>query len=336
MKRFALVLLASLPCKAALAQERANESSALVYFDPIVFHNMTLVPVATLDPGPHARYTLLEAGLEDKSLSVRELKGSSGEAEVNAVEIKNRGQLAAFLLGGEMILGGKQDRIIQSDTVLPNDGKWHKVAVFCVEQGRWAGRSMEFSGGNAMAHSELRKAAMSGDQGKVWEEVQRKNATHGTSSDTQTYRRTVQNSDLRKKVAHHVSALVSKMPKDEKLAGFVFGINGKIEVADLFGNPILFRDLEEKLVSSYVLAALEKEEVKDAASKLDKKGAEGFLGKARGGTKQSSTSSVRAKTFKKKSNVAFGDETIDEGSGKTLKESYLPEPEENAAPSSSK
>ncbi|MBI4814745.1 MAG: hypothetical protein HY791_00725 [Deltaproteobacteria bacterium] len=330
MNRRWTLLLSLFWAGASAAQDRSNESGGLVYLDPISFHNMTLVPVATLAPGPHARYTLLEAGLEDKTLSVREIRGQSGEAEVNAVEVRNRGKLAAFLLGGEMILGGKQDRIIQSDTVLPNDAKWRKVAVFCVEQGRWQGQSMEFRGGNALAHAELRKAALTGDQGQVWQEVARKNATHGTTSETQTYRRTVQNAELRKRVAHHVSAVITQLPKDERLAGFVFGINGQIEVADLFGNPVLFGDLREKLVSSYVLAALEKSEDAASAKKLDKAGAEKFLGKARAGNKDAPSSSGRAKVYKKKAIGSIGTETVDEGSGKTLKESYLPEPEETA------
>jgi hypothetical protein len=119
---------------------------AVEYGDPVTYQNITLVPVHTKSTGPFQRYTLLESGLGEETFEVRELSGQADEAQVSEVEVKNKGKHPVFLLGGEMILGGKQDRIIQADTVVPNDDKWQKVAVFCVEQGRWDGRNMKFTG----------------------------------------------------------------------------------------------------------------------------------------------------------------------------------------------
>ena len=42
------------------------------------------------------------------------------------------------------------------------------------------------------------------------------------------------------------------MPRDIQLAGVVFAINGDIRVADLFGNPLLFGKLQNKLLTAYV------------------------------------------------------------------------------------
>jgi hypothetical protein len=163
-----------------------------------------------------------------------------------------------FILGGEMILGGKQDRILQTDAILPADGKWVRVPVFCVEHGRWNGGKMEFASGGAIAHGTLAQAAMTGDQGKVWEEVARKNAVEGTANETDTYRRTVQDGKLREKITAHRAALKAKLPRG-RLAGFVFAVNGEVRVADLFGNPVLLDALQDKLLSAYVLEALEDE-----------------------------------------------------------------------------
>ncbi len=299
----------------------APDSDGLVFGAPVAYHNMTLVPVTTRAKGPFVRYDLLETGLAARTLSIRELAGRSDEASVNAVEIRNRGQRPVFLLGGEMILGGKQDRIIQSDTVVGNNGKWHRVAVFCVEQGRWRGRKMAFSAGNALAHGGLQAAALTGSQSKVWEEVSRKNMAHGTENSTQTYRRTIQNEDVRRQIANYRGELRKLLPKDGTLAGFVFGINGQIRVADLFGNPPLLADLQDKLLSAYILEALEHEVAPDAQP-VQKDAAEQFFDTARKAPRQAPKRSGRAKVWKKRGKGFVGSETLDEATGSPVRESY--------------
>ena len=288
---------------------------------PLTYHNMTLVPVTTAEAGPFERFTLLEAGLTKKTLRVREIAGNSNEAQVNAVQIKNTGKLAAFILSGEMILGGKQDRIMANDTVVPSDGKWHKVEVFCVEQGRWRGRKMQFERGSALAHGQLRKAAISGRQSAVWDEVSRKNTAHGTNNPTQTYRRTVQNRQLRERVSRFRQELVRQLP-DAQLSGFVFAINGETRVADLFSNPLLFSDLQDKLLSAYILEALE-HQVNPRAKKIKKGDAAKFYKDAKKAKSYESRVSGRSKNLKKRSKRVVGTETVDNKSGRTLKESYL-------------
>lgn len=292
------------------------------FHDPVVFHNITLVPVSLQDTGPFERFTLLEEGLKKKTLRVRELAGQSDQAQVQAVQVRNTGALAAFVLSGEMILGGKQDRILSNDTVIPNDGKWHQVEVFCVEQGRWQGQRMQFEASAALAHAQLRKAAMAGTQGDVWAEVQRKNAVHGTSSETQTYRRTVQNAELRRKVAHHRQALVRQLP-DTPLSGFVFAVNGEVRVADMFNNPVLFADLQDKLLSAYILEALE-QQARPGGKALDKVKAKAFYEDAKKAPSVETKTSGQAFTTKKRKKGVVGTETK-VGDGKVLKESYLAE-----------
>lgn len=301
---------------------RAKKASELVYGEPIRFHNLSLVPVGTTNTGPFQKYTLLEQGLRAKTVAVRELNGRSGDAQVSAVEVRNAGRHPIYLLGGEMILGGKQDRIVSQDTVVPPNKKWTNVAVFCVEQGRWTGQNMRFRSGSALAHVALRRAAMSGDQSKVWAEVARKNLKHGTQSSSGTYRRTIQNAKVRAKIAPYRRKIAGLMPKNIKLAGVVFAINGRIRVADLFGNPVLFKDLQDKLLSAYVLEALG-EQVDRRARPVSKAAAKAWLGKARKAKKVRYKKQGRSVNFKKETPNSIGNETMDQGTGKTVRETYI-------------
>lgn len=106
---------------ASPAAIRAKSANVLSFDEAIRFKNISIVPVSTSDQGPFENYTLLEEGLAQKTLTIRELKGNSHSAEVSEVEVRNKGEYPVYFLGGEMILGGKQDRIIQADTVIEND-----------------------------------------------------------------------------------------------------------------------------------------------------------------------------------------------------------------------
>ena len=307
---------------ASPAAVKAKEASDLVFGKPIHYQNLSIVPVGTTRKGPFKRYTLMEVGLRDKTLEVRELKGNSGEARVSAVEVRNSGNQPVYLLGGEMILGGKQDRIIQQDTVVSNSRKWNKVSVFCVEQGRWRGQNMKFSAGRAVAHLKLQKAVMKGGQSDVWAEVARKNLERGTQNSTSTYRRTIQNNKVRRKIAPYRKKLTSMLPADIKLAGVVFAINGKIQVADLFGNPLLFGQLKNKLMTAYILEALGHQVVPNAPA-VSVRGARHFLRRASKAKKVriQGKASGRAINYKRKGKGFVGTEAYDPATGETLRQS---------------
>src|SRR5205823_4196418 len=130
-----------------------------------------------------AEYLTLRAGLERKEVRVEELGGGGS---VNTLRVTNQSRRPLLLLGGEIVLGGQQDRVISRDTVLA-PGQSAEVAVFCVEHGRWSGgRSFTTAGG--LAEGNLRARARYGkNQSAVWDQVARKNKALGAESDTGTY-----------------------------------------------------------------------------------------------------------------------------------------------------
>jgi hypothetical protein len=95
-----------------------------------------------------------------------------GGAEVNRLVLINRGKRPVILLAGEIVSGGKQDRIVGKDRIVPVGGAPLPLDVFCVEQGRWTGGSAKFAAANTMVHPSVReKAAVDADQTKVWAAV---------------------------------------------------------------------------------------------------------------------------------------------------------------------
>src|SRR5262249_23689989 len=74
-----------------------------------------------------------------------ELLAFSGSADVNHLMVVNRGDKPLYLMPGEVIVGGYQDRTIAEETILAANGKAASVNVYCVEHGRWGGRDIASS-----------------------------------------------------------------------------------------------------------------------------------------------------------------------------------------------
>jgi hypothetical protein len=223
--------------------------------EPVLAYNLAVVPLRTRRGPPYDDYTVLEEAQAARKVEVREVSEGGSVPELS---VRNRDERPMYLLGGEVLLGGKQDRMVQSDVVL-DPSERRRVPVVCVEQGRWEGQDLSFRPGVAVAHPDLRRAALFSEQGAVWSEVARKSEVSGVSSETGTYRRVLQDANLRKRIGQYLDEIQAKLPHDERMAGLAVAINGELEVVDLFDSPKLYGKLERKLLASYVLAAIEKQ-----------------------------------------------------------------------------
>ena len=154
--------------------------------DPIRYENLTVFPVlgrqsadtagfATLDEGLSAGQVIVTEGGSEMIRRSRDghpvaTPAQSG-ASVNQLVLINRGSKPLLLLAGELVSGGKQDRIISKDRVVPPGAAPLPLDVFCVEAGRWTGGA-QFSAGKLMVHPSVREqAAITKQQDKVWQAV---------------------------------------------------------------------------------------------------------------------------------------------------------------------
>jgi hypothetical protein len=109
---------------------------------PKTYRNLTLIPVYDTAARSTARYLTLDEGLKRKLVKVKEA-GDGGD--VNRLLVSNLGDDPLYIMSGEIVLGGQQDRCMGADTIIPARKKNVPVTVFCVEHGRWDGRA-EFGG----------------------------------------------------------------------------------------------------------------------------------------------------------------------------------------------
>ena len=119
---------------------------------PLTHKNLTVFPVLADDSTAGRDLITLDEGLRSGKVIITEL-GADGrsrtinrrqirdDAEVNRLALTNRSGKALLLIAGEIIIGGKQDRIVGHDCIIEASNTPVPLDVFCVEHGRWSGGS---------------------------------------------------------------------------------------------------------------------------------------------------------------------------------------------------
>lgn len=137
-------------------------------------------------------YRTLEEALAANAAEVTERPGT---ARVGTLALTNRSAERIFLLGGEVLRGGKQDRMVNTD-VLVDAGSQVEIPVSCVERGRWTHISPGFQPGStatptmrcvlseSVTRSYIAGGTPTSNQGSVWHEVDTAAASLGTHSPT--------------------------------------------------------------------------------------------------------------------------------------------------------
>jgi len=219
--------------------------------------NLTLFLVTARGAAvPRVGLTLDQAVARDL-IEVTELKDS----DVNRLRVHSAAKEPVFAMAGEMLRGGKQDRILADDLVIPA-GAELVVPVFCVEHGRWsgaAGRGERFSTGHSLASAEVRGAGRAG-QGAVWSRVEESQARLRAPSTTGALRSVHDSEEVRQHMKPYLSALSDLPDEDAKACGVVAMVDHEMLAADLFSSPSLFRQLWPDLLEAYVIDALEQVE----------------------------------------------------------------------------
>ncbi len=305
---------------------------------PIESGNLLLFPVVRADGKSIAEtpFITLDEGLKSGEVEVTEAgrarglvrprNGGNPQApdnayrgdEVNTLVLVNHSKRPLLLLAGEIVTGGKQDRIIAKDRIVPADADPIDLSVFCIEPGRWTGSSSTFgvAGKSAaksfMVQPEVRERAMAEqDQQQVWNsvngaisqmEVAAAPASSGSSGGfgrgasaprtlgTSSYAKAMQDKAVSEKVDEAAAPVMNAREqvlaklRDEHAIGVVVAVRGEIIWADLFASTDLLSRYWTKLVRSYAAESLTEGENHAAPSVAD---AQHFLDEPSSGTENS-------------------------------------------------
>jgi hypothetical protein len=266
---------------------------------PIRHGNLTVFPVVASSTHDTKEFLTLDEGLKSGEVEVTESGNVRGMirprhpnanvepqypvhdgAQVNKLVLVNNSKRPLLLLAGEIVTGGKQDRVIGKDRIVLPESDPIDLDVFCVEPGRWVGPSAKFVPGAAssvMAAPSVRGKAMADkDQAKVWQQVGSANemvtvevqaAAPSTSttrelSSTTSYAKVMQNDEVKSRVDSVAKPIEEqyestiKQLREKNAVGVIVAVNGQIVWADIFASTSLLEKYWPKLVRSYATDAI--------------------------------------------------------------------------------
>jgi hypothetical protein len=201
-------------------------------------------------PAPVLEVATLEEARSRGDLLITE----RDQATVPELIVENRRKSHVLLLAGEILLGGKQNRVLTEDILLPPGSGPRHIAVYCVEQGRWAGRSKEFESKGSFAAPRLRAKAMErAGQSRVWAEVDQYVGSMGAASPTQSYQEIYEKRDVRGYLDGMVKHLNHGSPPGA--LGAAAFVNRTMVGLDCFFDPGLFLREWPKLLRAHALEA---------------------------------------------------------------------------------
>ncbi len=276
--------------------------------DPVRYENLSVFPVLAERSATTAEFVTLDEALASGEVVVTELGGAilrrsrdsreplaarvlrpempaQSGPEVNRLVLANRGTRSLLLLAGEIVSGGKQDRVVAKDRIVPPGAEPLPLDVFCVERGRWSAGDA-FVGAGLIAHPSVREqAAVAQDQQGVWSAVRSGTTVHAAASPsgpetsrritaetmdavigrearTESYAQIYKGSRIGQSVESFVAEVERRFTRaaerlgKNRIVGVVVAYGGELAWADVFASAELFQHYWPKLVRSYAVEAL--------------------------------------------------------------------------------
>ncbi|MHC4176055.1 MAG: ARPP-1 family domain-containing protein, partial [Planctomycetota bacterium] len=186
--------------------------------------------------------------------------------------------------------------------------------VYCVEQGRWSGRTetatvgflnvlsdgqvdeeaarklaaearrgkFVASAGNLSKRSRLAVQAGDGQQaqGEVWNAVGQANAASQVVTNSSAFTANYATAEVVDQLKPYIEKIQKPVAGQKQVVGAIVAVNGKVESVDVFGSTPLFKKLWPKLLKSYALDAANAADGPEAKKVCKLADAEKFFGSA--------------------------------------------------------
>jgi hypothetical protein len=265
MVRRLIVVLAAIAVTAAVGSQRmpvkADEAlpvknliRSLELGKPLEHGGLTIIPVHMDRIQDPTSYFTLEDAFRNGWLLISEVEGG----RVPQVKISNLSKKTVFLMGGEILSGCRQDRILAQDILLAPGTKNLLAPVFCVEQGRWHQTSSGFTSKQNLGTPALRATAQkksAAAQSEIWDRIAAENRKMGVESITDAYQDAYESEDIRSAIQSIEKKMGDVAFLQDDTVGVIIGIGGELASVDIFANPNLFAKQWPKILKSSALSS---------------------------------------------------------------------------------
>lgn len=239
------------------AQSTYTFPSLLVEYDSaIIYNHIKITPVKRREIQKNSwadtviSFLNLQTGLQKGLVTVKE-RGNYAIDNINVLLFKNNSNKPLFLKAGELLAGGRQDRVIAKDTILLPGKQEYQVPVLCIEETRWSKQEKKFVFASSASINIQTFIDSSHNQIKLWEEIRKilkmNNQTNSSSYISYIKQKINKDSTIRF-VQYFLNAFEKK---DSSIVGIIVSTANLVLGADVFINSHLFYQTLPTLLAKY-------------------------------------------------------------------------------------
>lgn len=255
------------------------QTSPYSLLSPLSAGNLIIFPVVSSVDHPRAVFRTLDEGVaagdvvvrersDLKSVNELEPRGKSQDATMNELRIVNKSHEPLLLLAGEVLVGGRQDRVVTETQLIPPQSGPVPLRVLCVEVFRWTFRDQPFEATSFLLQPTVRLDTFGGGkQAGAWNatgDAQRdaRKATGSTGKFGSSYAGIMKDKQVQAKLTEFLAPISEEYEKRKpdlefrNAVGIVVAINGEMVGADVFASTDLLEAYWPKLLMSYGIEAL--------------------------------------------------------------------------------
>jgi hypothetical protein len=184
-------------------------------------------------------------------------RGTASTENVHWLIIENLSNKNIFIPGGDIIAGGRQDRMISRDTIMLAKESRMQVPVMCVEEGRWSEKEKKFSY-QKQANLHLRKVLdRDKNQVLIWREIFKELEKDKVKAGTYAYLARGQDKKFTALEKEYWDFFKQKFKNsDSTIVGVVCVSGNKVIGCDIFAATNLFYGQLEPMLHGYIDEAI--------------------------------------------------------------------------------
>jgi len=224
------------------------------------YKNLTLIPIRFKVDGyplfyfPTKLISLREA-MQSGKIKFKEFYFEK-DASVRLLTVENTSNDFVLLQDGEMITGGKQDRMLAESKIIYPNQKDQFIDVFCIEQSRWDKKPKPFKYAGDADDDLKRIMDQSNQQQFIWKEIDRRLFINGQVSKTAAYLELHNNHE--KEDTAYTNFFTRKMQaSDSMFAGFIAITDTSVISCEVFATTTLAMASYNSMLQGWISSALQ-------------------------------------------------------------------------------
>ncbi|MEO6316514.1 MAG: DUF6569 family protein [Chitinophagaceae bacterium] len=228
------------------------------YDSAVSYKNLRIIPIRYKGKNEAAATPLLQntvsfsQAMQQGLITVQE-RGTAAVENVHWLSLYNNSDKNILVSSGEVVAGGRQDRIVTRDTLVMAKSGRIDLPVMCVEEGRWSDKDKKFVY-QKMANTHLRKTLdETRNQVLVWKEINNQLEKDKVKNKTLSYLSRGKDKIFTAQQNEYLKFFENKFSHtDSNIVGMVCMSGDKILGSDIFLGSNLFYGKLQPMLMGYI------------------------------------------------------------------------------------